>query len=157
MEKFLDAYIKRIQPLFTRISERTGHGLASAFLAFKFGLYANAIRECSDVSKKIPDGEPEKALLKAIAIVKANAESLEISQVSGGKGTAFSESERAFVAIQILPEKAEDPDTLELDNALILIYVVALLQSPDDEDPLEEHRKFIIRTLTNYKNALGFD
>ena len=56
----------------------------------------------------------------------------------------------------ILPrDRIEDPGTLELDNALILIYSVAVLTSPDDEEAMAEHRKFIIRLLNGYKKALG--
>ena len=52
---------------------------------------------------------------------------------------------------------AEDPGTLNLDNALILVYVVALITSPDDEEALEEHRRLIVRMLTDYKKALGLE
>ena len=87
-------------------------------------------------------------------IVKANAEDLTNSQVTADLSIRFSESERAFLAISLPEDKIEDPGTLELDNALILVYGVAIITSPDDEQALEEHRKYIIKILSNYKRAL---
>ena len=40
MEKFLNEYIERIRPVFGRMPEKAAHGIASAFFAFKFELYA---------------------------------------------------------------------------------------------------------------------
>ena len=54
-------------------------------------------------------------------------------------------------------EKVEDPGTLNLDNALILTYVVALITSPEDEEALGEHHRLIVRMLTDYKKALGLE
>jgi hypothetical protein len=155
MEKFLTAYIERMRPLFTELSEVTAHELASAFLAFKFGLYANAVRECSHALAHIPAGDPYRALQKAVTIVQENARDLDNSQVVADLSVAFPEQEIQFVAVNLPPEKIEDPATLNLDNALIMIYTVALLQSPEDEQPLDEHRKFIVRLLAGYKKALG--
>jgi hypothetical protein len=70
---------------------------------------------------------------------------------------SFSEDEREYLASNLSPEKTEDPGTLNLDNALILIYAAALNTSPDDEEALQEHRRLIVRMLTDYKKALGFD
>jgi len=60
-----------------------------------------------------------------------------------------------YVPIILPPGQIEDPGSLELDNALILIYSVAVITSPDDEEAMTEHRKFIIRLLNGYKKALG--
>ena len=157
MEQFLNAYIGRMRPLFTGISESTAHELASAFLAFKFGLYANAARECDHALAHITQGDANSALRKAILIVRANALDRDVSQVTADLSQVFSEAERPFVAIAIPPEKNEDPATLELDNALILVYTVSLIRSADDEQALDEHRNFIIRMLTGYKKAMGFE
>lgn len=155
MEQFLTGYIERMRPQFRGISASVAHELVAAFLAFRFELYANTVRECSHVLPHIPDGEPYSALRKAVLIMQANAQDLDNSQVVADLSVSFSENELRFVAINLEPGLVEDRATLELDNALIMIYVVALLQSPDDEQALDEHRKFIVRLLAGYKKALG--
>lgn len=157
MERFLDTYIERMRPLFPGISPEAAHEMASAFLAFKFGLYLNAARECRQAISLIPFGGPGKALKKALAILQANAEDRNNSQVNADLSVSFAEDEKEFLAINLPQEKVEDPGTLSLDNALILIYTVALITSPEDEEPLEEHRRLIVRMLTDYKKALGLD
>jgi len=157
MERFLDAYIERIRPHFPGFPGNTAHEIASAFLAFKFGLYANAARECTNAIGLVPAGDANGALKKALEIIRANAQDRDNSQVTADLGVTFSESELQYVAITIPPEKAEDPGTLNLDNALILVYGVALTTSPDDEEAMEEHRRLIVRMLTDYKKALGLE
>jgi hypothetical protein len=157
MEKFLDEYIARTRPAFPRFPEATAHEIASAFLAFKFGLYENAVRECTHALSLIPESAPNASLKKALTILRANAESRNNSQVTPDQSITFSDAERALVPIAIPADKNEDPATLELDNALILVYVVALITSPEDEEALEEHRKMIVRILTDYKKAMGME
>jgi len=157
MEKYLDAYIARLRTQYPRFPSGTAHEIASAFLAFKFGLYENAVRECSHALSLIPDSPPNAALRKALTIVRANAESRNNSQVAADLSPAFSSEEHAYTAINLSPETIEDPGTFELDNALILIYVVALITSPDDEEMLEEHRRMIVRMLNDYKKAMGME
>jgi hypothetical protein len=77
--------------------------------------------------------------------------------VSADLGIVFSDTDLQFVAISIPAEKIEDPGTLNLDNALILAYVVALITSPEDEEAMEEHRRLIVRKLSDYKKALGLE
>jgi hypothetical protein len=155
MEHFLRDYIERIKPEFKTIQEKTAHEIASAFLAFKFGLYQNAIDECRLASAQVPTGGSNDALRKALQIVQLNAEDLENAQVTADTRAAFSESEHPFVAINLQQEAIEDPASLELDNALILLYAVAKNTSPDDELALDEHQKFVLKILTSYKAALG--
>lgn len=155
MDQFLKTYIERIRPHFQGIPEKTAHEIASAFLTFKFGIYTNTIEECSIALSLIRSGGGNDSLKKALMIVKANAEDLTNSQVTPDHSIRFSESERVFLAISLPDDKIEDPGTLELDNALILVYGVAIIMSPDDEQALEEHRKYIIKILSNYKRALG--
>ena len=156
MEQFLRDYIERMKPEFANnVRKKTAHEIASAFFAFKFGLYQNAIEECRLALTQIPDGGSSSALKKALQIVQLNAEDLENAQVNADTRAAFSESELPFVAIRLPQEKIEDPASLELDNALILIYAVAKNTSPDDEQALEEHQKFVLKILTSYKKALG--
>jgi hypothetical protein len=157
MERFLEAYIERMRPHFPGFPEETAHEIASAFLAFKFGLYANAVRECTHAIALVPAGEPNGTLKKALEIIRANAQDRDNSLVTADLGVAFSEAELQFVAINLPAEKVEAPGTLNLDNALILVYVVALITSPDDEEALEEHHRLIVRMLTDYKRALGLE
>jgi hypothetical protein len=157
MEQYLDTYIGRMKASFSGLPPATAHEIASAFLAFKFALWANAARECTHAISRIPDSAPNAALKKALAIVKANAEDRDNAQVTADLSVSFSDSERQFTAINLPPEKIEDAGTCELDNAIILIYVVALIASEDDEEALEEHRRTIVRLLTDYKKAMGFE
>jgi hypothetical protein len=157
MERFLNTYIERMREQFGRFPRTTAHEIASAFLAYKFGLYENAVRECTHASELIPDSEPNSALKKALSILRANSEDRNNSQVTTDVSLAFTDAERAFVAINLPPEKNEDPGTLELDNALILVYVIALITSEDDEEALDEHRRIIVRLLADYKKAMGLE
>ena len=95
------------------------------------------------------------ALKKALAIVLANAQDLNNSLVTAVLSVRFDEKERTYIAITLAPDAVEDPGTLELDNALVLVYAAALIASSEDQDAMEEHRKFIVRLLTGYKKALG--
>lgn len=155
MERFLDNYIERMRQENLKFPAATSHEIASAFLAFKFGLYANAARECTQAISLIPDGEANAALKKALMIVRASAHNLDNSQVTPDLSIAFDGAERKYTVVNLPSENVEDPGTYELDNALAMIYVAALITSADDEDALTEHRKFVIRLLTGYKKALG--
>jgi hypothetical protein len=157
MERFLDAYIECIRPSFPGYPEKTAHEIASAFLTFRFGLYAKAVGECTNAIAMIPGGEAGEALKKALGILRAQAQALDNSLVTADPGVVFSAADLRYVAITVPPETAEDPGTLNLDNALVLVYVVALLTSPDDEDALGEHRRFIVRLLGDYKKAMGME
>ena len=157
MERFLEAYIERMRPHFPGFPQETAHEIASAFLTFKFGLYANAVRECAHALSHIPAGEANAALKKALEILRTNAQDRDNSQVTPDTSIFFSDTERQYIAISLPAEKIEDPGTLTLDNAIILTYVVALITSPDDEEALGEHRRLIVRLLTDYKKALGLD
>ena len=160
MEQFLTEYIEQIRDGIDDIPHTTAHEIASAFLAFRFGLYANAARECTHAIELLGAGTPAHsgayaALKKALAIVLANAQDLDISQVTADLSLRFDEQERMYTAIKLAPDAVEDPGTLELDNALVLIYAAALVASSEDEDAMGEHRKFIVRLLAAYKKALG--
>jgi hypothetical protein len=155
MEKFLHEYIERIRPDVPAIPSKTAHEIASAFFAFKFGLFTNAIEQCGLAAPALSEGKITPALKKALQIVRANAEDLENSQVTADAGVAFSPDEKAFVAIDLPQEKIEDPASLELDNALLMIYAVATITSPDDSQALDEHQNYIIKILTAYKATLG--
>ena len=155
MEQFLTAYINRMRPLFNGIPATTAHEIASAFLAFRFGLYPNAIHECTQAISLIPESGVNAALKKALSIVRANATNLENAQVTADMTMTFSDEESSYIPVNLSPNLVEDPGTFQLDNALVFIYAVAVIGSPDDEETLIEHRKFIVRLLTGYKKALG--
>jgi hypothetical protein len=157
MERFLDTYIERMRGQFPGFPNATAHEIASAFLAYKYGLYEKAVSECANAIALIPDSAPNAALKKALAILQANAEDRNNSQVTADLNIAFTDAERSFVAIVIPAEKNEDPGTLELDNALIMVYVVAYITSEEDEEALDEHRRIIVRLLTDYKKAMGLE
>jgi hypothetical protein len=155
MEHFLTEYINRMRPHLNGFPAEAAHEIASAFLAFKFGLYPNAIRECTHAISLIPDNGVNAALKKALSIVRANASDLENAQFTADVTIAFSEEERPHIPVNLPLDQVEDPGAFQLDNALVLIYSVAVITSPDDEEALTEHRKFILRLLTGYKKALG--
>jgi len=155
MERFLRDYIDRIKPEFGNIQKKTAHEIASAFFSFKFGLYQNTVEESRRALALLPDGGSNDTLKKALRIVQANAESLENAQVTAVTSVSFTEDERALLAIKLPQDKIEDPGSLELENALILLFAVAKNTSMDDEQALEEHQKFVIKILTSYKSALG--
>lgn len=155
MDRFLSDYVDRMKPHFRDIPTATAHEIASAFLAFRFGLYPNAIQECTHAITLIPDGRPNTSLKKALAIVRANAQNLNNAQFTADLSITFSDNELPYVPLNIPKDQIDDPGTFELDNALVLIYVVAGITSPDDEETLAEHHKFIIRLLNGYKKALG--
>lgn len=156
MEKVLAAYIERMKTHFPGFPGETAHEIASSFLAFRFGLYEKAASECANALALIPDGSPANASLKrALAILQLHATDRTNSVVTTEPAVRFTEADRASLAIVIPAEMIEDAVTLDLDNALILVYVAALVTSPDDEEMLGEHRRTIIKTLTDYKRQMG--
>jgi hypothetical protein len=155
MDRFLSEYVIRMKPYFTGIPAATAHEIASAFLAFRFGLYPNVVQECSHAISRIPDGGSNTVLKKALAIVRAHAQNLINAQFTADLSITFSEHEIPYLPINLPKDKIEDPGSYELDNALVLVYAVASITSTEDEEALAEHHKFIIRLLTGYKKALG--
>lgn len=155
MEKYLDVYLERMRPVFNRIPEKTAHGIASVFLSYRFGLYTKVVRECTAVLPQVPDSSGNAALKKAVSIVSSYAQAFANSQVRPDQMLSFTDEERAFVAVSLPRDRLDDPDTLELDNALVMVYAVAMIASPDDEEALDEHRKYVITMLGTYKRALG--
>ncbi len=136
MEQFLTGYINRMRSHINGFPAATAHEIASAFLAFRFRLYPNAIQECTRAISLIPDNGVNGALKKALSIIRANAEDLENAQFTPDLTRAFSEDERPFIPVDLPPDRIEDPGTFQLDNALVLIYTVALIASSDDEEAL---------------------
>jgi hypothetical protein len=155
MDRFLSEYVNRMKPHFTGIPAATAHEIASAFLAYRFGLYSNVVQECTHAISRIPEGGPNTVLKKALAIVRANAQNLADAQFTADLSITFSEDELSYIPLNLSKDQIEDPGSYELDNALVLIYTVAGITSPDDDEVMAEHHKFIIRLLNGYKKALG--
>ncbi|MDD1700977.1 MAG: hypothetical protein LUQ04_09335 [Methanoregula sp.] len=155
MERFLNEYINRLRPHFTGIPAETAHEIASVFLNFKFGLYTNAVKECTQAISLINEGEANVALKKALSIIRINAQNLENAQFSSDLSVVFSENERKYISIILPAAQIEAPGTFELDNALVMVYCVAVISSQEDEEAMAEHRNFIIRLLNGYKKDLG--
>ncbi|MDD4483720.1 MAG: hypothetical protein PHD55_05070 [Methanoregula sp.] len=155
MEKYLNGYIGRIQPVFGRIPEKAAHTIAAAFFAYKFELYPKAIRECATATGLLGDGEGMRTAKTALRIISAYAEALENSQVKPEKAERFIPEDYPNLAVNLYGDSAQDPETLDIDNALILVYAIAVIASPDDEQALEEHRNYILTIIEIYKKALG--
>ena len=157
MERFLDTYIERMRKAYPGFVPATSHEIASSFLAFKFGIYEKAVSECSNAIRLIPDSTPNAALKKALSILRESADDRVNSRVTTELANTFTEAERVFIPIVLAPEKNDDPVSLEIDNAFVLVYVVALITSAEDEEALEEYRRLIVRLLADYKKALGLE
>lgn len=158
MEQYLTDYTGRMRSPYASVPPASAHALASAFLAFRYGMYENAIRECTQALALFTDAAgPGSALRTSLLILRGHAAYRLNAQETGDLGLGFSPAEQVYAAITIAPERVEDPATLALDNALILVWVVALNRSPDDEEALEEHREMIMGMLRDYKKAMGME
>lgn len=157
MEQYLTDYTGRMRSPYAAIPPAPAHALASAFLAFRYGMYENAIRECTQALALFPGEAPASALRKALLIIRGHAAYRLNAQETGDLGLGFSPGEQVYAAITIPPEAVDDAATLALDNALILVWVVALNRSADDEEALEEHREMIVGMLQDYRKAMGME
>jgi len=155
MEKYLYEYIHRITPFFSKVTRDCAHDIASTVLSFKFGLYAKAGTDASRALSRLGDIENRAVLEKALKIVKDRAEALDQSRPGEFSPLEFDREEYPFLAIRISPEQVEDPHVYTFDNALLLLYAVAYLQSPDDGQSLDEHQNFVIQVLENYRDFIG--
>jgi hypothetical protein len=157
MERFLTDYSNRLRPHFPGFPEQTAHEIASAFLAFKFGLFSTAVRECTQAISLIPESRANNTLKKALSIIRENALDRENSQFTQNPTQGFSDDDKAFLPVVLPVDQVEDPGTLTLENALVLIYCVALITSPEDDEAMIEHRTYIVRLLNGYKKELGIN
>ncbi|MFY9194182.1 MAG: hypothetical protein WAN99_02260 [Methanoculleus sp.] len=156
MKQMLNDYIGRIEPLLAEVDEETGHAVAQSFLIYKFGLYKNAVERCTEALDLLEAAEPlsSSALEDALLILRERAGDLARSRMTASPEHTFSEDDYEYLAIHLRPEQVEIPATLDLDNALILLYAVGVETSPDDELALEEHQRFIIQILESYREKL---
>jgi hypothetical protein len=155
MEKFLYDYITRLTPLYRGIDRATAHEIASAVLSFKFTLYRKVIVSADNAIGKLDDSPADRVLKAALEIVRDRAENLENASVSGYSPVKFSPEQEEYLAIRLSPDKIEDKDTLVLNNAILLLYAVAYLESPDDGQALDEHQNFPLQIISSYKEPLN--
>ncbi len=157
MDKYLDQYIGRMRASYPGFPATTAHEIASSFIAYKFGLYEKAVSECTNAIGMVPDSPANAPLKKALAILRASADDRVNSRITTELSVTFTDAERAYLPIVVPAERNEEPVTLEIDNAFILVYVVALITSHDDEEALGEYRLLIVRLLETYKKAMGLE
>jgi hypothetical protein len=155
MEKFLYDYITRLSPQFQGIDRATAHEIASAVLSFKFALYRKVTVSADNAIGKLDDSPAQRVLKAALEIVRDRADNLENAMVSGYSPIVFSPDQEEFLALRLPPDQVEDKDTLVLNNAILLLYAVAYLESPDDGQALDEHQNFPLQIISSYKEPLN--
>ncbi len=155
MEKYLYNYIHRMTPLFRGIDPETAHEIASAVLSFKFGLYAKTVTDAGKASSRIPKDGAGEVIGKALRILMDRALALEEARVGDYSPVRFEAGDASWLPIVLKEEQIENQDTLTLDNALLLLYTVAYLQSPDDGQSLDEHQNFVLQILESYREPLN--
>jgi len=152
MKQMLNEYIGRIEPLLTTIDEETGHQVAQSLLTYKFGLYGNAVEKSTAALARLNAVTPHPDTLeRALLILRERAGGFVDSRVTENPEHTFTEADYDCLAIRLRPDLIEDPVTLDLDNALVLLYAVGIETSPDDEQALEEHQRFVFQILEGYK------
>ncbi|WP_286681071.1 hypothetical protein [Methanoculleus sp. DTU007] len=155
MKQILNEYIGRINPIISLVDEETGHLIAQSLLTYKFGLYDNAAEKSKETLARLEKITPrQSALERALLILQERAGGFAESRVTTNPKHVFEETDYNDLAIRLRPDQVEDPVALDLDNALILLYAVGIETSPDDEQALEEHQRFIIQILESYKEKL---
>lgn len=155
MEKFLYDYIHRLTPFFRGIDPEIAHEIASAVLSFKFGLYEKTVTDVTRATSGLSDEESGAVIKKALKVVQDRAAALEEVRITDYSEVCFEEEDMPYLAVNLTPEQTEDQDSLTLDNALLLLYAVAYLQSPDDGQSLDEHQNFVIQILEDYREPLN--
>ena len=155
MEKFLYDYMHRITPFFMQIDPATAHEIASAVLSFKFGLYQKTVTSADRAISRLAGGQPVQALVRALQIARDRARNLDEGAINRYSPVSFEAGDAAYLAVILPPEKISDHDSYVLDNALLLLYAVAYLESPDDGQPLDEHQNYVIQILELYREPLG--
>jgi Ca2+/Na+ antiporter len=155
MKDVLNEYIARIEPLFAVIDEETGHLIAQSLLTYKFELYGSAAEKMTAALARLDAITPHPgAVERALLILRERTGDLADSRVTANPEHTFTEADYDNLAIRLRPDQIEDPAALDLDNALVLLYAVGIETSPDDEQALEEHQRFVIQILESYKDKL---
>nr|WP_303715616.1 hypothetical protein [Methanoculleus marisnigri] len=155
MKDVLNEYIARIEPIFATIDEKTGHLIAQSLLTYKFELYGSAAEKMTAALARLDAITPRPgAVERALLILRERTGDLADSRVTANPEHTFVEADYDDLAIRLRPDQIEDPAALDLDNALVLLYAVGIETSPDDEQALEEHQRFVIQILESYKDKL---
>jgi hypothetical protein len=155
MKQMLNEYIGRLEPIHAAIDEETGHQIAQALLTYKFGLYGNAVEKITDALARLDKVTPRPgALERALLILRERAADFADSRVTASPEQTFTPEDYDDLAIRLSPDQIEDAAALDLDNALVLLYAVGIETSPDDEQALEEHQRFVIQILDSYQDKL---
>lgn len=155
MKQMLNEYIVRIEPLLAVVDEDTGHLVAQALLTYKFGLYENAMEKSTAALARLDAITPRPGVLeRALLILRERAGGFAESRVTTDPKHVFTEEDYDSLAIRLSKDQVDDPTVLDLDNALILLYAVGIETSPEDEQALEEHQRFVIQILEGYKEKL---
>ncbi|WOF17117.1 hypothetical protein F1737_10730 [Methanoplanus sp. FWC-SCC4] len=172
-EEYLDDYIRRMTPVFSGVSERSGHTIASMLIGYRSGLYDRTIESGKKALLTLENKKAPKILLRAVSIVIDSAVLLSPSQKSirsefdwegedplksavpdsqaKSCGCLFDESEKDFLAIEMNDKNLKVPDEFSLDNALIMCYAAAYTSSPYDHIPLiEQVMGHLIRRIEHY-------
>ncbi|MCM2466066.1 hypothetical protein [Methanoculleus oceani] len=156
MKQILNEYIDRIEPVFAAIDGETGHLIAQSLLTYKFELYGSAAEKMTAALARLDAITPHPgALERALLILRERAGGFAESRVTVNPEHTFTEADYDDLAIRLRPDQIDDPAALDLDNALVLLYAVGIETSPDDEQALEEHQRFIIQILESYKEKLA--
>lgn len=154
VEKYFEAYIERIRPAFEGMDRETAHAVASALLGFKFGLYGNAVTRADTALEQLAAADMPQALLAALRILRTRAADLKSAVIVSASLPDFAPEDRDYLAMDLPADLIEDAPTYTLDNALLLLYAVGLIASPDDEQALDEHRGFPLQILGSYRKPL---
>lgn len=154
VERYFEAYIERIRPAFEGLERETAHAVASALLGFKFGLYGNVVARADTALEQLADADLPQALRAALQIVRRRAADLRAKIVVSADLPGFAPADREYLAMDLPADLIEDAPTYTLDNALLLLYAVGLIASPDDEQALDEHRGFPLQILNSYRKPL---
>lgn len=153
-DTYLEAYIERVRPTFEGMDEETAHAVTAALLGFKFGLYGNAAAKAEAALVRLEGKKAPDALKTALQVLRQRARDLKASVLISTGLPPFSEEDQPFLAIDLPAGEIEDRATFTLDNALLLLYAVGMIASPDDEQALDEHRGFPLQLLMSYKKQL---
>lgn len=154
VEKYFEAYIERIRPAFEGMDREAAHAVASVLLGFKFGLYGNAVTRADTALEQLADADMPQVLRAALQIVRRRAADLKVKIVVSADLPDFAPEDREYLAMDLPADLIEDAPTYTLDNALLLLYAVGLIASPDDEQALDEHRGFPLQILGSYRKPL---
>jgi hypothetical protein len=151
MDKFLTGYLERVKPLLSGIGSHAGHQTAFVFLAFKMGLYDEAIQRSDHALRHAATLPP--LLVRALMIIRERAQHLVGATYNEPLTETFSPEDVPLLAIA--PEETDVPDApqLHVTNALILVYVAGLHSSPDDNQALEEQERYVLQQIAAIRKS----